>query len=150
MQAKHQLSRQSTSVSQSLWGSQDPLWYDSRAANFACGLMAGLCAKLTTHPLDVVKKRYQVAGLQRSLRCVLDPCFPSSFQRSLPSMHEVWWKHFYYCCRRLSTCVRTALGSPLLIAGLGVMVNTDCPCHTYPLPLDCPNSPDCLAAMGLE
>ena len=25
-------------------------------------------SKLATHPLDVVKKRYQVAGLQRSLR----------------------------------------------------------------------------------
>lgn len=28
----------------------------------------GVVGKLTTHPLDVVKKRYQVAGLQRSLR----------------------------------------------------------------------------------
>jgi len=35
---------------------------------FTCGLLAGLVAKLTSHPLDVAKKRYQVAGLQRSLR----------------------------------------------------------------------------------
>jgi solute carrier family 25 thiamine pyrophosphate transporter 19 len=35
---------------------------------FTCGLLAGLLAKLSTHPLDVAKKRYQVAGLQRSLK----------------------------------------------------------------------------------
>ncbi|GLI60057.1 hypothetical protein VaNZ11_001909 [Volvox africanus] len=40
----------------------------SRLQAFACGLLAGLLAKLATHPLDVAKKRYQVAGLQRSLR----------------------------------------------------------------------------------
>jgi hypothetical protein len=47
-----------------------PLWHDVRLANFVCGLAAGLVAKLVTHPLDVAKKRYQVAGLQRSLRWV--------------------------------------------------------------------------------
>lgn len=35
---------------------------------FACGLAAGMLAKLGTHPLDVAKKRFQVAGLQRSAR----------------------------------------------------------------------------------
>ena len=35
---------------------------------FMCGLLAGTLAKLGTHPLDVAKKRYQVAGLQRDLR----------------------------------------------------------------------------------
>ncbi|GBF95826.1 hypothetical protein Rsub_08262 [Raphidocelis subcapitata] len=35
---------------------------------FTCGLLAGLVAKLASHPLDVAKKRYQVAGLPRSLR----------------------------------------------------------------------------------
>ncbi len=45
-----------------------PLWHDPRLSSFVCGLAAGLCAKLATHPLDVAKKRYQVAGLQRSLR----------------------------------------------------------------------------------
>ena len=32
------------------------------------GLIAGLVARVVIHPLDVVKKRFQVAGLQRSLR----------------------------------------------------------------------------------
>lgn len=41
---------------------------DPRIVNFTCGLVAGLFAKLASHPLDVAKKRYQVAGLQRSLR----------------------------------------------------------------------------------
>ena len=41
-------------------------WLDGWA-NFSCGFLAGLMAKLATHPLDVAKKRYQVAGLQRSL-----------------------------------------------------------------------------------
>lgn len=35
--------------------------------NFFSGLAAGTLAKLGTHPLDVVKKRFQVAGLQRSI-----------------------------------------------------------------------------------
>ncbi|UPR02549.1 mitochondrial substrate carrier protein [Chloropicon primus] len=33
---------------------------------FVCGLASGFIAKFATHPLDVVKKRYQVAGLKRS------------------------------------------------------------------------------------
>lgn len=41
---------------------------ETRLQHFACGLLAGLVAKLVSHPLDVAKKRYQVAGLQRSLR----------------------------------------------------------------------------------
>ncbi|KAJ4847053.1 hypothetical protein Tsubulata_037446 [Turnera subulata] len=32
---------------------------------FLCGLAAGTCAKLACHPLDVVKKRFQIEGLQR-------------------------------------------------------------------------------------
>lgn len=36
------------------------------ATRFVCGLAAGAAAKLATHPLDVAKKRYQVAGLARS------------------------------------------------------------------------------------
>jgi len=35
--------------------------------NFICGLGAGTIAKLGTHPLDVAKKRFQVAGLERSI-----------------------------------------------------------------------------------
>ncbi|THU70231.1 hypothetical protein C4D60_Mb08t22830 [Musa balbisiana] len=32
---------------------------------FLCGLAAGSCAKVICHPLDVVKKRFQIEGLQR-------------------------------------------------------------------------------------
>ena len=35
---------------------------------FICGLCAGTLAKLTTHPLDVAKKRFQIAGLPRDAR----------------------------------------------------------------------------------
>ena len=35
---------------------------------FLCGLAAGTCAKLVCHPLDVVKKRFQIEGLQRHPR----------------------------------------------------------------------------------
>lgn len=35
--------------------------------HFFCGLAAGTIAKLGTHPLDVAKKRFQVAGLARSM-----------------------------------------------------------------------------------
>ncbi|KAI3713924.1 hypothetical protein L1987_72512 [Smallanthus sonchifolius] len=35
---------------------------------FVCGLAAGSCAKAVCHPLDVVKKRYQIEGLQRHPR----------------------------------------------------------------------------------
>ncbi|XP_044484278.1 mitochondrial thiamine diphosphate carrier 2-like isoform X1 [Mangifera indica] len=32
---------------------------------FLCGIASGTCAKLVCHPLDVVKKRFQIEGLQR-------------------------------------------------------------------------------------
>jgi solute carrier family 25 thiamine pyrophosphate transporter 19 len=35
---------------------------------FICGLGAGTSAKLVCHPLDVVKKRFQIEGLQRHPR----------------------------------------------------------------------------------
>ncbi|XP_015899936.1 mitochondrial thiamine diphosphate carrier 2 [Ziziphus jujuba] len=35
---------------------------------FLCGLGAGISAKLVCHPLDVVKKRFQIEGLQRHPR----------------------------------------------------------------------------------
>jgi len=35
--------------------------------DFACGFAAGSIARLVVHPLDVVKKRFQVAGFSRSL-----------------------------------------------------------------------------------
>jgi len=40
----------------------------SATGNAACGFGAGCIARLIIHPLDVVKKRFQVAGLARSLR----------------------------------------------------------------------------------
>ena len=36
--------------------------------NGACGFGAGCVARLIIHPLDVLKKRFQIAGLQKSLR----------------------------------------------------------------------------------
>ncbi|XP_019179822.1 PREDICTED: mitochondrial thiamine pyrophosphate carrier-like isoform X1 [Ipomoea nil] len=35
---------------------------------FICGLASGTCAKAVCHPLDVVKKRFQIGGLQRHAR----------------------------------------------------------------------------------
>lgn len=35
---------------------------------FICGLASGTCAKAVCHPLDVVKKRFQIEGLQRHPR----------------------------------------------------------------------------------
>ncbi|KAJ9549374.1 hypothetical protein OSB04_021917 [Centaurea solstitialis] len=35
---------------------------------FLCGLAAGSCAKAVCHPLDVVKKRFQIEGLRRHPR----------------------------------------------------------------------------------
>lgn len=40
----------------------------SKFERFVCGMCAGTLAKLTTHPLDVAKKRFQVAGLPRDAR----------------------------------------------------------------------------------
>eukprot|EP00775_Hariotina_reticulata_P006741 gene6741-6961_t len=59
----HQASQQSY-----LSSSIDRMLDDRKVQAFTCGLAAGLLAKLGSHPLDVAKKRYQVAGLQRSLR----------------------------------------------------------------------------------
>lgn len=41
-------------------GSMASLLDNKQLQHFTCGLLAGLCAKLVTHPLDVAKKRYQV------------------------------------------------------------------------------------------
>ncbi|CAH9117809.1 unnamed protein product [Cuscuta epithymum] len=40
----------------------------SRFQLFLCGLAAGTCAKVVCHPLDVVKKRFQIEGLKRHPR----------------------------------------------------------------------------------
>lgn len=39
---------------------QDKVDYISSFQLFMCGLAAGTCAKAVCHPLDVVKKRFQV------------------------------------------------------------------------------------------
>ncbi|KAJ8421720.1 hypothetical protein Cgig2_003528 [Carnegiea gigantea] len=46
-------------------GSDDSL---SSFQLFVCGLAAGTCAKAVCHPLDVIKKRFQVEGLERDRR----------------------------------------------------------------------------------
>jgi solute carrier family 25 thiamine pyrophosphate transporter 19 len=59
----------SSSSSGDGWSSSSHAVLDNkRVQTFTCGLAAGLIAKLGSHPLDVAKKRYQVAGLPRSLR----------------------------------------------------------------------------------
>ncbi|XP_077219304.1 mitochondrial thiamine diphosphate carrier 2-like isoform X2 [Tasmannia lanceolata] len=52
----------SRSSSLSLTSPDDSL---SSFQHLLCGLAAGTCAKAVCHPLDVVKKRFQVEGLQR-------------------------------------------------------------------------------------
>ncbi|CAL5227698.1 g10706 [Coccomyxa viridis] len=47
--------------------STEPGKAQQRWERFFCGLAAGMMAKLGTHPLDVAKKRFQVAGLERSI-----------------------------------------------------------------------------------
>lgn len=46
-------------------GSTDTDYSLSSFQLLLCGLAAGTCAKLVCHPLDVVKKRFQIEGLQR-------------------------------------------------------------------------------------
>ncbi|CAH2044683.1 unnamed protein product [Thlaspi arvense] len=51
--------------------SKNPINVDTNLSSFqlfVCGLAAGTSAKLVCHPLDVVKKRFQVEGLQRHPR----------------------------------------------------------------------------------
>ncbi|WIA39300.1 hypothetical protein OEZ86_005417 [Tetradesmus obliquus] len=62
---RQQSSSSSSSSSEELLSSK---LEDHKLKSFTCGLAAGLIAKLGSHPLDVAKKRYQVAGLPRSLR----------------------------------------------------------------------------------
>ncbi|KAL8105318.1 mitochondrial thiamine diphosphate carrier 2-like [Apium graveolens] len=49
--------------------------YISSFQLFVCGLGAGTCAKAVCHPLDVVKKRFQIEGLRRHPKygAVLEP-----------------------------------------------------------------------------
>lgn len=83
----------------------------SKLQNFVCGLGAGLFSKLCCHPLDVVKKRYQVGplfyqsqlGRPHSWLC-WDNCLPHQFSGDafldlilklvIFFMAWVWW-HFH-------------------------------------------------------
>jgi len=58
---------------------------------FLCGFLSGVCSKLGTHPLDVAKKRYQVAGLQRSI--VYGARIDASVTKSLGRCLYNIWKH---------------------------------------------------------
>ncbi|XP_022849304.1 mitochondrial thiamine diphosphate carrier 2-like isoform X2 [Olea europaea var. sylvestris] len=50
---------------------------------FLCGLAAGTCAKAVCHPLDVVKKRFQIEGLPR------DPRYGARVEhRAYRNMHD--------------------------------------------------------------
>ncbi|KAK9817908.1 hypothetical protein WJX72_004133 [[Myrmecia] bisecta] len=59
--------------------------------HFLCGLAAGTIAKLGTHPLDVCKKRFQVAGLQRSIK--YGARVPPSVVKSLPQCLRQIYTH---------------------------------------------------------
>lgn len=55
---------------------------------FLCGLAAGTAAKAVCHPLDVVKKRFQVEGLQR------DPRYgarvePRAYKNMFDALHQI-------------------------------------------------------------
>ncbi|KAL4570067.1 hypothetical protein LXL04_025718 [Taraxacum kok-saghyz] len=52
-------------------GLSDPTWAEESLSSFQlflCGIAAGSCAKAVCHPLDVVKKRFQIEGLRRHPR----------------------------------------------------------------------------------
>ena len=87
----------------SLQARLDPAHADEPSTSvqaFVCGLAAGMLAKLGTHPLDVAKKRFQVAGLQRSARygqvggrgsgcCNLMLCAVGGYSRLLTMLHAL-------------------------------------------------------------
>lgn len=54
----------------------------SKLQLFTCGLAAGTAAKICCHPLDVVKKRFQVEGLRRN------PSYGASIEESM--YKNVW------------------------------------------------------------
>ncbi|KNA24734.1 hypothetical protein SOVF_013170 [Spinacia oleracea] len=62
--------RWTTAWNQSRYAEGHASIYDSLSSFqlFICGLAAGTCAKAVCHPLDVIKKRFQVEGLQRDMR----------------------------------------------------------------------------------
>ncbi|KAI4311152.1 hypothetical protein MLD38_036070 [Melastoma candidum] len=55
---------------------------------FLCGLAAGTCAKLVCHPLDVVKKRFQIEGLKRHPRYGAR-VEPSAYKNMLDAIQQI-------------------------------------------------------------
>ncbi|KAK4256633.1 hypothetical protein QN277_006334 [Acacia crassicarpa] len=65
---------------------------------FLCGLAAGTCAKLVCHPLDVVKKRFQIEGLQRHPRYgarVEHRAYRNMFDAMKRILQSEGWAGFY-------------------------------------------------------
>ncbi|CAM8924330.1 unnamed protein product [Rhodiola kirilowii] len=65
---------------------------------FCCGLASGTCAKLVCHPLDVVKKRFQVEGLQRHPRYgarVEHKAYKNMFDALRQISHKEGWAGLY-------------------------------------------------------
>lgn len=89
---------------------------DSRShwwGRFICGLATGTVAKLGTHPLDVCKKRFQVAGLQRSLS--YGARVPQDTGRSLPAcLSIIFAKRAYGACTRVPCQASSRLRRPPL------------------------------------
>ncbi|XP_056168411.1 mitochondrial thiamine diphosphate carrier 1-like isoform X1 [Syzygium oleosum] len=53
-----------------------------------CGLAAGTCAKFVCHPMDVVKKRFQIEGLQRHPRYGA-PVEPSTYRNMFDALYRI-------------------------------------------------------------
>ncbi|KAG6432113.1 hypothetical protein SASPL_103687 [Salvia splendens] len=65
---------------------------------FLCGLAAGTCAKAVCHPLDVVKKRFQVEGLQRDPRYgarVEHRAYRNMYDSLRQILHKEGWPGLY-------------------------------------------------------
>ncbi|KAG6472037.1 mitochondrial thiamine diphosphate carrier 2-like [Zingiber officinale] len=65
---------------------------------FVCGLAAGTCAKAICHPLDVVKKRFQVEGLPRHPRYgarVESYMYRNMYHALLQIYHTEGWHGLY-------------------------------------------------------
>ncbi|KAG6428151.1 hypothetical protein SASPL_112400 [Salvia splendens] len=65
---------------------------------FLCGLAAGTCTKAVCHPLDVVKKRFQVEGLQRDPRYgarVEHRAYRNMYDALCQILHKEGWAGLY-------------------------------------------------------
>ncbi|KMZ60608.1 Mitochondrial carrier protein-like [Zostera marina] len=65
---------------------------------FLCGLAAGTCAKAVCHPLDVVKKRFQVEGLERHIKygeSVKEGAYKNMFDAICKILRKEGWPGLY-------------------------------------------------------